>query len=81
MEGAFFVSKTEILFWLNQLLKVSLSLNISIFELNVTRIEEYASGAVYCQIIDALNPGSVQMSKVNWKAKTDYEILNNYKIL
>jgi len=44
-------------------------------------VEQCATGAVYCQIIDAIYPGTVQMSKVNWQAKVDYEFTYNYKVL
>jgi RP/EB family microtubule-associated protein len=70
MEGAFFVPRTEIIAWINDLLKLS-----------ITKIEETASGAVACQIMDAMYPGLVPMQKVNWKAKYDYEFIANYKIL
>ena len=36
---------------------------------------------MYCQIIDAIHPGKVNLSKINWKAKNDYEFINNLKIL
>ena len=49
--------------------------------MNVQKIEQCATGAVYCQIIDAIYPNTVQMSKVNWQAKSDYEFVYNYKIL
>jgi RP/EB family microtubule-associated protein len=39
------------------------------------------SGAVYCQIIDIIHPGKVALSKVNWKAKNEYEFINNLKVL
>lgn len=70
MEGAFFVSRTEVLEWLNDLLQLSL-----------TKVEQCASGAVYAQIIDAIFPGSFTFSKVNWGAKHEYEFVNNYKVL
>ena len=38
----------------------------------VSKIEELGSGAVYCQILDAVHPGKISLSKVNWKAKIDY---------
>ena len=39
------------------------------------------TGAVACQICDAVFPGSVPMSKVKWDARNDYEFVHNYKIL
>jgi RP/EB family microtubule-associated protein len=70
MEGAFFVSRTELLEWVNSLLSV-----------NLQKVEQCASGAIYCQIVDASYPGTVKMNKVNWMARSDHEFIPNYKIL
>eukprot|EP01016_Furgasonia_blochmanni_P002740 TRINITY_DN11070_c0_g1_i2.p1 TRINITY_DN11070_c0_g1~~TRINITY_DN11070_c0_g1_i2.p1 ORF type:complete len:308 (+),score=69.71 TRINITY_DN11070_c0_g1_i2:201-1124(+) len=70
MGGAFFVPKGELMSWINDLLK-----------LNITRIEQLGTGAVYCQIFDAVYPGKVPMQKVNWKAKLEWEFIQNYKFL
>jgi len=70
MEGAFFVGRTELLEWVNGLLAV-----------NLTKVEQAASGAIYCQILDACHPGTVKMSKVNWMGRSDHEFIPNYKIL
>lgn len=70
MHPAYFVGRNEILEWLNTTL-----------QLRLTRIEETASGAVACQVMDLLFPGQVQMSRVNWAAKSDWEFINNYKVL
>jgi RP/EB family microtubule-associated protein len=70
MEGAFFVPKKDLLTWVNNILK-----------LNLTTLDQVSTGALYCQIIDAVHPNKVKMSKVNWKAKLEHEILHNYKIL
>lgn len=50
-------------------------------KINITKVEQLSSGAVYCQILDIIHPGKVPLSKVNWKAKMDYEFVYNFKIL
>eukprot|EP00741_Cyanophora_paradoxa_P007751 tig00001206_g7499.t1 len=70
MDGAYFVPRTELLSWLN-----------TTFGANYTKIEQCASGAIYCQIMDALYPGKVALSKVNFTAKQEYEYIKNYKVL
>lgn len=52
-----------------------------ITQLNLNKIEQLGSGAVYCQIFDVIHPGKIAISKVNWKAKNDYEFISNLKIL
>jgi len=70
MEGAFFVSRSELLQWVNDLLQV-----------NINKVEQMASGAAYCQIVDSIFPGTVALSKVNWNAKFEHEFIQNYKVL
>jgi len=70
MDGAFFVSRSELMGWAN-----------SAFCLSLSKIEQCANGAVYCQVIDACHPGNVAMKKVNWAARADHESIPNYKVL
>ncbi|KAE8908667.1 hypothetical protein PF005_g20245 [Phytophthora fragariae] len=68
--GASFVGRTELLTWLNTLCATRL-----------TRVEQLCSGAVACQVLDALFPGRVPMRKVNWAATHEHEFVRNFKLL
>ncbi|KAL5981102.1 hypothetical protein ACLOJK_029022 [Asimina triloba] len=70
MDGAYFVGRNEILAWINATL-----------HLNISRIEEAASGAIQCQMMDICHTRVVPMHKVNFEAKTEYDMIQNYKIL
>ena len=70
MDGAYFTSRKDILDFFNSLLSMNLS-----------KIEDTASGAVACQLMDYMFPGSIPMKRVNWEAKSDFQYIENYKIL
>ncbi|CAL5224389.1 g7070 [Coccomyxa viridis] len=70
MAEAYFVSKKDLLQWIN-----------STLSLNLTKVEQTSSGAVACQLLDALQPGVVNMNKVDFNAATEYDAVNNYKVL
>ena len=70
MDNAYFTSKSEIIKWINETLK-----------LNITKIEQACTGAIYCQLLDSIFINKVNMNKVNWKAKNENEFLQNLKIL
>lgn len=70
MDPAYFKGRRELLEFFNELL-----------DLNLAKIEQTASGAVACQMTDYIFPGSIPMHRVNWEAKSDYEYIQNYKLL
>ena len=70
MDAAYFVGKREVLGFINDTLKLA-----------VNKIEETATGAVACGLLDAMYPGKVPMKKVNWGAKDEYAMICKYKLL
>lgn len=45
------------------------------------KIEECATGAVYCGVMDVLYPNTFPFQRVKWQAKHEHEFVENYKIL
>jgi len=66
---AFAVPKSTLLQWIEDT-----------FQLKYAKVEECATGAFYCQVLDCLYPGQIRMNLVNWNAKNDYEWVNNFKL-
>lgn len=53
MDSAYFTSRKDVLDWINNLLS-----------LNLTKIEQTATGAVACQMADFMFPGTLRVGKV-----------------
>ena len=70
LNAAYGIGRQALLEWMNELLVLQL-----------TKIEQCSTGAVYCQILDSIFPGTVKMNKVKWQAKHNYEYVENYKVL
>jgi RP/EB family microtubule-associated protein len=68
--SAYVAGRGELLDWLNDLLGI-----------HYAKVEEASNGAAFCQIFDALHPGKVKLQKVNFRARTEPEMIANYKVL
>jgi len=64
------LSRHDMLAWVNDCLQTKYS-----------KIEELASGGAFCQFMDMLFPGSVQIKKVKFNTKLEHEYINNFKVL
>lgn len=70
MSGCYFIGRAELLEWVNELLQI-----------DYDKVEDTANGAAFCQIIDAIHPGTVPLGRVNYNAISEAEMVENYKIL
>nr|KAF7429592.1 hypothetical protein H0235_005990 [Vespula pensylvanica] len=64
------LSRHDMLAWVNDCLQSSF-----------TKIEELCTGAVYCQFMDMLFPGSVPLKRVKFRTNLEHEYIQNFKIL
>uniref|UniRef100_A0A671MW51 DNA (cytosine-5-)-methyltransferase n=1 Tax=Sinocyclocheilus anshuiensis TaxID=1608454 RepID=A0A671MW51_9TELE len=63
-------SRYEVLSWINETLKT-----------NFTQVEQCRSGACFCQLMDLLFPGSIDMSKVKFESQKRSDFIQNYSLL
>jgi len=64
------LSRHDMLAWINDCLASKYS-----------KIEEMCTGSAYCQFMDMLFPGSIQLKKVKFKTNLEHEYIQNFKIL
>jgi RP/EB family microtubule-associated protein len=70
MSGCYFVGRGELLEWLNSLLQIQF-----------TKIEQTSNGAAFCQVLDAIHPGTVTLGRVNYNATQGFETSQNFRVL
>ncbi|KAK3547574.1 hypothetical protein QTP86_025475, partial [Hemibagrus guttatus] len=63
-------SDAEMLAWLNHTLQSGFN-----------TVEQTCSGAAYCQLMDLLNPGCIDLRKVKFKVEDEIDVFYNYKLL
>ncbi|MCI4387481.1 hypothetical protein PGIGA_G00074640 [Pangasianodon gigas] len=63
-------SDSEVLAWLNHTLQSGFN-----------TVEQTCSGAAYCQLMDLLNPGCIDLRNVKFKVEDEIDMTNNYKLL
>eukprot|EP00092_Neocalanus_flemingeri_P003187 GFUD01003405.1.p1 GENE.GFUD01003405.1~~GFUD01003405.1.p1 ORF type:complete len:290 (-),score=106.18 GFUD01003405.1:449-1282(-) len=64
------LSRHDMLAWVNDCIQTKFA-----------KIEELCSGAAYCQFMDMLFPGSVQVKKIKFNTKLEHEYITNFKVL
>ncbi|XP_046397494.1 microtubule-associated protein RP/EB family member 1 isoform X1 [Ischnura elegans] len=64
------LSRHDMLAWVNDCLQS-----------NFGKIEELCTGAAYCQFMDMLFAGSINLKKVKFKTNLEHEYIQNFKIL
>lgn len=64
------ISRHEALYWVNESLQA-----------NFMKIEELCSGAAYCQFMDMLFPGSINLKKVKFTTNLEHEYISNFKLV
>mgnify|MGYP006162816481 CR=1 FL=1 len=70
MHEGYFVGRNELSDWIR-----------GNFDPGFNKIEDLASGVVYCKIINSIHPGSVALQKVKKDAKIEVDFIHNFKIL
>jgi len=70
MSDAYFVSKSTLIEWVNNFLQIRMD-----------KVEDCATGAYYCNIWDAIHPGTIPMAKVDFTVKYEHEYVKNWKLL
>uniref|UniRef100_A0A8C2KUY0 DNA (cytosine-5-)-methyltransferase n=1 Tax=Cyprinus carpio TaxID=7962 RepID=A0A8C2KUY0_CYPCA len=63
-------SRYDVLSWINETLQT-----------NFTQVEQCRSGACFCQLMDLLFPGSIDMSKVKFESQKRSDFKQNYNLL
>jgi len=64
------LSRHDMLAWVNDCIQAKFA-----------KIEELCTGAAYCQFMDMLFPGSIQIKKVKFNTKQEHEYITNFKVL
>ena len=67
--NAYFNSIPQLLGWASNIL-----------DLEIASLDHMATGAIFCQLLDACHPGSVRMNMINWKANCETDYISNFKI-
>ncbi|GAA6110991.1 uncharacterized protein LOC113641932 isoform X1 [Tachysurus ichikawai] len=63
-------SDAEVLAWLNHMLQSGFN-----------TVEQTCSGAAFCQLMDLIYPGCIDLENVKFRTEDEMDIFNNYKIL
>ncbi|EDW82904.1 uncharacterized protein Dwil_GK24903 [Drosophila willistoni] len=68
--GERYLSRTELLDWVNGMLGS-----------NYTKLNDLRTGAAYCQLFHILKPDAINVKKVKWTTTTDFDYIQNFRLL
>jgi len=66
------VGNAALVKWVNEFLEL---------ETPLKKVDEMSNAICYAQLLDALFPGKVPVSKINFSAKNEYDLINNWKVI
>ena len=69
MNEGYFVGRKELSEWIR-----------GNFDPGLNKVEDLATGVVYCKIVDSIYPGAVQMAKVKKDARIEVDFIHNFKV-
>lgn len=58
--------------WVNEFLEL---------ESPIKKVDELCSAVCYAQFLEAIFPGKVALNKINFNAKNEYDLINNWKVI
>eukprot|EP00900_Chrysochromulina_parva_P000691 jgi/Chrpa1/10622/Chrysochromulina_OHIO_Genome00019019-RA len=67
-------SKTQLASWATKVCGMSIGKSLPIEK-------QCSNGAIYCELLEAARPGSINLQKVNKEADAEHKALPNYKLL
>lgn len=66
-------TKDYLVAWINSVIRTKY--------LQITSLEQLATGVTFCELLNILHPNRIQIAKVYIRPKNDFEVEQNFKLL